>query len=34
MDDYDGREIVPSEYFGDGSGEVSEGEDISSYWHI
>lgn len=34
VDDYDDREIVPSEYFGDGSGEVPEGEDVSFYWHI
>ncbi|RKI83759.1 hypothetical protein D7V90_07660 [bacterium 1xD42-87] len=34
VDDYDDREIVPSEYFGNGSGEVPEGEDVSSYWHI
>lgn len=32
--DYDDREIVPSEYFGNGSGEVPDGEDVSSYWHI
>ena len=34
VDDYDDREIVPSEYFGNGSGEVSEDEDVSFYWHI
>ncbi len=34
VDDYDDREIVPSEYFGNGSGEVPEGEDVSFYWHI
>lgn len=34
VDDYDEREIVPSEYFGNGSGEVPEGEDVSYYWHI
>ena len=33
-DDFDDREIVPSEYFGNGSGEVSEDEDVSFYWHI
>lgn len=34
VDDYDDREIIPSEYFGNGSGEVSEDEDVSFYWHI
>lgn len=34
VDDYDDREIVPSEYFGNGSGEVPEDEDVSFYWHI
>ncbi len=34
VDDYDDREIVPSEYFGNGSGEVPKGEDVSFYWHI
>lgn len=34
VDDYDDREIVPSEYFGNGSGEVPEGEDVSFYSHI
>ena len=34
VDDYDETEIEPSPYFGDGSGEVHEGEDVSSYWHI
>lgn len=32
VDDYDNREIVPSEYFE--GGEVPEGEDVSFYWHI
>ena len=32
VDDYDGREIVPSEYFED--GKVPEGKDVSFYWHI
>lgn len=31
-DDYDDREIVPSEYFE--GGKVSDGEDVSFYWHI
>lgn len=31
-DDYDDREIVPSEYFE--GGKVPEGEDVSFYWHI
>lgn len=31
-DDYDDREIVPSEYW-DG-GKVPDGEDVSFYWHI
>lgn len=34
MDDYDKREIEPSEYFGGGSGEIPEGEDVSYYWHL
>ena len=34
MDDYDETEIEPSPYFGNGSGKVSEGEDVSFYWHI
>lgn len=34
VDDYDDREIVPSEYFGNGSGEVPEDEDVSFYWHV
>ena len=33
-DDYDETEIEPSPYFGDGSGEVPEGEDVSFYWHL
>lgn len=32
VDDYDHREIVPSEYFK--GGKVPEGEDVSFYWHI
>lgn len=32
VDDYDDREIVPSEYWKD--GKVPEGEDVSFYWHI
>lgn len=32
VDDYDDREIVPSEYWND--GKVPEGEDVSFYWHI
>lgn len=32
VDDYDDREIVPSEYWED--GEVPEGEDVSFYWPI
>lgn len=31
-DDYDDREIVPSEYFE--GGKVPEGQDVSFYWHI
>ena len=34
VDDYDGREIVPSEYFDNGLGEVPEGEDVSFYFHL
>ncbi len=34
VDDYDETEIEPSPYFGNGSGEVPEGEDVSFYWHI
>ena len=32
VDDYDEREIVPSEYFE--GGKVPEGRDVSFYWHI
>ena len=32
VDDYDEREIVPSEYFE--GGKVPEGKDVSFYWHI
>ncbi|MCM1121175.1 MAG: DpnD/PcfM family protein [Eubacterium sp.] len=32
VDDYDDREIVPSEYWKD--GKVPDVEDISFYWHI
>lgn len=32
VDDYDDREIVPSEYWG--GGKVPEGEDVNFYWHI
>lgn len=32
LDDYDDREIVPSEYW-DG-GKVPDGEDVSSYWQL
>lgn len=32
VDDYDDREIVPSEYFE--GGKVPEGKDMSFYWHI
>lgn len=32
VDDYDEREIVPSEYFED--GKVPDGEDVNFYWHI
>lgn len=32
VDDYDDREIIPSEYWD--SGKVPEGEDVSFYWHI
>lgn len=34
VDDYDDREIIPSEYFGNGSGEINEEEDVSFYWHL
>ena len=34
VDDYDETEIEPSPYFGDGSGEVPEREDVSYYWHL
>lgn len=34
VDDYDDREIVPSEYFDNGSGKVPEGEDVSLYWYL
>ena len=32
VDDYDEREIVPSEYFE--GGKVPEGKDVSFYWHL
>lgn len=32
VDDYDDREILPSEYFE--GGKVPEGKDVSFYWHI
>ncbi len=32
VDDYDDREIIPSEYFE--GGKVPEGKDASFYWHI
>ena len=32
MDDYDDREIVPSEYFE--GGKVPDGKDVSFYWHL
>lgn len=32
IDDYDDREIVPSEYFE--GGKVPEGEDVSFYWNL
>lgn len=32
--DYDEAEIEPSPYFGNGSGEVAEGEDVSFYWNL
>ena len=32
VDDYDDREIVPSEYFE--GGKVPESKDVSFYWHI
>lgn len=32
VDDYDDREIVPSEYFE--GGKVPDDEDVSFYWHI
>ena len=32
VDDYDDREIIPSEYFE--VGKVPEGKDVSFYWHI
>lgn len=32
VDDYEDREIVPSEYFE--GGKVPEGKDVSFYWHI
>ena len=32
VDDYDEREIIPSEYFE--GGNVPDGKDVSFYWHI
>lgn len=34
VDDYDDREIVPSEYFGNGTGKIPDGEDVSYYWQL
>ncbi len=34
VDDYDDQEIVPSEYFGNGTGEIPDGEDVDHFWHI
>jgi len=34
VDDYDDREIVPSEYFGNGTGEIPDDEDVSYYWQL
>ena len=33
-DDSFEREVVPSEYFGDGTVEVGDDEDVSYYWHL
>lgn len=33
-EDYDDTKIEPSPYFGNGSGEVPEGKDVSFYWHL
>ena len=32
VDDYDGREIVPSEYWE--GGRIPEGEDVNYYWYL
>ena len=32
VDDYDNREIEPSEYWE--NGKIPDGEDVDSYWHI
>lgn len=32
VDDYDDREIIPSEYWN--GGKIPKGEDVSFYWHI
>ncbi len=32
IDDYDGREIIPSEYWK--GGRVPDGEDVSFYYHL
>lgn len=34
VDDYNEAKIEPSQYFGNGSGEVPEGKDVSFYWHL
>lgn len=34
IDDYDDRIITLSEYFGNGTGKVNEGEDVSFFWHL
>lgn len=33
-DDFDEREMIPSEYFGNGTGEIPIGEDVSYYYHL
>ena len=33
-DDFDDREITPSDYFSNGSGKIPEGEDVSFYCHF
>ncbi len=34
MDDYDDQEMVPFEYFGNGTEEIPDSEDVSYHWQL